>query len=126
MSVLKEEHGLQHFIIGNDEAELELAAESRSFVNRVNHQVRKRQTRFSNGTEWRNNFMIWGMFMAVSMESAVFMGKNYLNICQSIANTTDLTLKQVFDIFARMVSEQEEILDWKHVSLKIIHGNTCH
>ena len=32
--------------------------------------------------------------MAVTMESAVFMGKNYQNNCHSIANTTDLTLKQ--------------------------------
>ena len=31
--------------------------------------------------------MIWRMFMAVTMESAVLMGKNYLNNCQSIANT---------------------------------------
>ena len=49
------------------------------------------------------------MFMAVTMESAVFMGKNYLNNCQSIANTTDLTLKQMFDISTRLVSEQDEI-----------------
>ena len=33
----------QQFVIGNDEAELELSAESRSFLNRVNDQVRKRQ-----------------------------------------------------------------------------------
>ena len=33
----------QRFVIGNDEAELELSVESRSFVNRVNDQVRKRQ-----------------------------------------------------------------------------------
>ena len=33
--------------------------------------------------------------MAVTMESAVFMGKNYLNNCHSIANTKDLTLKQM-------------------------------
>ena len=37
------------------------------------------------------------------------MGKNYLNNCQSIANTTDLTLKQMFDISAGLVSEQNEI-----------------
>ena len=30
----------QQFVIGNDEAELELTVESRSFVNRVNDQVR--------------------------------------------------------------------------------------
>ena len=47
--------------------------------------------------------------MTVTMESAVFMGKNYLNNCQSIVNTTDLTLKQMFDISTRLVSEQDEI-----------------
>ena len=61
------------------------------------------------------------------MESAVFMGKNYLNNCQSIANTTDLTLQQMFDISTRLVSEQDEISgletigwenhSWKYLSL---------
>ena len=45
--------------------------------------------------------MIWGMFMTVTMKSAVYMGKNYLNSCQSIVNTTDLTLEQMFDISKR-------------------------
>ena len=61
------------------------------------------------------------------MESAVFMGKNYLNNCQAIANTTDLTLKQMFDMSTRLVSEQDEISgletigwenhSWKYLSL---------
>ena len=46
--------------------------------------------------------------MAVTMGSAVFMGKNYQNNCHSIANTTDLTLKQMFDISTKLVSEQAE------------------
>ena len=100
----------QQFVIGNDEAELELSVESRSFVNRVNDQVRKRQKRISNVTEdGEKHSMIWRMFITVIMESAVFMGKNYLNNCQSIANTTDLTLQQIFDISTRLVSEQGEI-----------------
>ena len=71
----------------------------------------------------RNIFMIWGMFMTVTMESAVFMGRNYLNNCQSIANTTDLKLKQMFDTSARLVSEQDEIsglktLGWEQHSWK--------
>ena len=37
----------QQFIIGDDEAELELSLGSRSFLDRVNHQVRKRQKRSS-------------------------------------------------------------------------------
>ena len=91
----------QQFVIGNDEAKLDLS---------VNIQVRKRQKRISNVTEdGEKQSMIWGMFMTVTMESAVFMGKNYLNNCQSIVNTTDLTLKHMFDISTRLVSEQDEI-----------------
>ena len=41
----------QLFVIGSDKAEMELSAESRSFVNRVTDQVRKRQKRISNVTE---------------------------------------------------------------------------
>ena len=64
----------QQFVIGNDEAELELSVESRSFVNRVNDQVRKRQKRISNVTEdGEKHSMIWGMVMTVTMKSAVFM-----------------------------------------------------
>ena len=39
----------QQFIIGNDETESELSVESRSFLNRVNDQVRKRQETFFDG-----------------------------------------------------------------------------
>ena len=50
----------QQFVIGIDEAELELSVESRSFVNRVNDQVRKRQKRISNVTEdGERHSMIW-------------------------------------------------------------------
>ena len=36
----------QNFVMGNDETELELFVESRSFVNRVNDQVRKDRNEF--------------------------------------------------------------------------------
>ena len=65
--------------------------------------------------------------MSVTLESAVFMGKNYLDNLHSITNTKDLTLKQMFDISARLVSEQDEISgvetigwenhSWKYMSL---------
>ena len=59
--------------------------------------------------------------MAVTMESATFMGKNFQNNRNSIANTTDLTLKQMFDISAKLVSEQDEIsgletIGWENLS----------
>ena len=94
----------------------------------MNDQVQKKQKRISNVTgDGEEHSMIWRMFMAVTMESAVFMGKNYLNNCHSIANTKDLTLKQMFDISTRLVSEQDEISgletirwenhSWKYLSL---------
>ena len=49
------------------------------------------------------------MYMAVTMGSAVFMGKNFRINQKSIVNTADLTLKQMFDISTKLVSEQEEI-----------------
>ena len=51
---------LQIFVMGNDETELELSVESRSFANRVNDQVRKRQKRISNVTGvGEQHSMIW-------------------------------------------------------------------
>ena len=65
--------------------------------------------------------------MAVTMESAIFMGKNFQNNRNSITNTTDLTLQQMFDISTRLVSEQNEMSgletigcenhSWKYLSL---------
>ena len=61
--------------------------------------------------------------MSVTLESAVFMGKNYSDNWHSIKNTKDLTQKQMFDIFAKLVSEQDEIcgvktIGWKNHSWK--------
>ena len=84
----------QQFIIGEDETELDLSLGSRSFLDRVNAQVRKRQKRSSmNATEDRDKHsVIWGMFMSLTLESAVFMEKNYSDSWHSIKNTTDLTM----------------------------------
>ena len=65
--------------------------------------------------------------MVVTMESAVFTGKKNQNNHNSIMNTADLTLKQMFDISAKLVAEQDEISgletigwekhSWKNLSL---------
>ena len=67
------------------------------------------------------------MFMAVTMNAATFMGKNFQDNQNFIMNTTDLTLKTMFDISAKLVGEQDEIINvdkiqwekhsWKHLSL---------
>ena len=65
--------------------------------------------------------------MAVIMNAATFMGKNFQDNQNSIMNTSDLTLKKMFDISAKLVSEQDEIFkvdtipwekhSWKYLSL---------
>ena len=82
-------------------------------MDRVNDQVRRRQKRSSmNVTEdGEEHSVIWGMFMSTTLESSVFMGKNYSNNWHSIKNTKDLTMKQFFDISAKLVSKQDGIYE---------------
>ena len=107
-----------NFVMGSDAAE---------FVSKVKDQVRKRQKRMSNVAEsGEEHSIIWGMFMAATMNAATFMGKNFPDNQNSIMNTSDLTLKKMFDISAKLVGEQEEIFNvgkihwekhsWKHLS----------
>ena len=70
----------QQFVIEDDETESELSLASRSFLDRVNDQVRKRQKRSSmNVTEdGEKHSVIWRMFMSLTLESSVFTGKELL------------------------------------------------
>ena len=47
--------------------------------------------------------------MAATMNAATFMGDNFMDNENSIKNCTDLTLKKMFDISEKLVSEQGEI-----------------
>ena len=59
----------QNFVMGNDETELEFSVESRSFVNRVNDQVRKKQKRISNvAGDGEEHSMIWDWNQQYSWE----------------------------------------------------------
>ena len=120
------QRGAQQFVIGDDETESDLSFGSRSFINRVSDQVRKRQKRISNVTEnGEKHSMIWGMFMSSTLESSVFMAKNHSDNWHFIKNTKDLTMKQMFDISAKLVFEQDEIygvktIDWENSSCKYL------
>ena len=66
------------------------------------------------------------MFMAATLNAATFMGKNFQDNQNSIMNTTDLTLKKLFDISAKLVGEQDEIFNVDKIHWENIHGNICH
>ena len=115
----QEEADSANFVMGSDAAE---------FVNKVKDQVRNRQKRMSNvAGSGEEHSIIWGMFVAVTMNAATFMGKNFQDNPNSIMNKTDLTMKKMFDFSAKLVGEQDEISNvekihwekhsWKHLSL---------
>ena len=67
------------FIVENDkmisytEAESELSLESRSFLHRVNDQVRKRQNQFSKDAtiDSDKHSVIWGMFLSSTLQASI-------------------------------------------------------
>ena len=76
----QEEAESETFVMGSDAAE---------YVNKVKDQVRKRQKRMSNVADsGEEHSIIWGMFMAATMNAATFMGKNFVDIQNSIMNST--------------------------------------
>ena len=102
MSVHHQEQAyFENFVMCSDAAE---------FVNKVKDQVRNRQKRMSNVAESGNEHsIIWGMFMATTLNAATFMGKNFSTIQSVVKNHESLTLKQMFDVTAQLVNDQEEI-----------------
>ena len=78
-------------------------------MNEVKDQVRKDRRMSGVAESGDEHSRIWGMFMAATMNAATFMGKNFLDNKNSIKNSTDLTLKKMFNISEKLVSEQEEI-----------------
>ena len=87
----------------------------------------KRQKRISNvAGEGEEHSTIWRMFMAVTMESSVLMGKNFQDNQNSIMNTADLTLKQMFDFLRNWWQNKMSSQVWKRLVGKNINGNICH
>ena len=48
------------------------------------------------------------MCMSSTLEASVFMGKNDSDNLHSIKNTEDLTMKQMFHIAEKLISEQSD------------------
>ena len=86
-----------------------MGSDAAEFVNKVKDQVRNRQKRMSNVAESvEEHLIIWGLFMAATLNAATFMGKNFSTIQSFVKNSEDLTLKQMFDVTAQLVNNQEE------------------
>ena len=63
--------------------------------------------------------------MSSTLQASVFMGKNYSENLHSINNTgKDLTMKQMFDIFEKLiVGRSDEICGVNTINWQILYGN---
>ena len=87
-----------------------MGSEITEFDNKVRNQVRIRQKRMSSIAEnCTEHSIIWGMFMDTTLNAATFMGKNFSTMQNVVKNQESLTLKQMFDVTAQLVNNQEEI-----------------
>ena len=120
------------FIIENEEtnsyteAESEMSLESRSFLHRVNDRVRKMQDQSSKDAtqDSDKHYLTWRMFVSSTLEASVFMVKNYSDNLHSIKNTEDFTMKQMFDMSQKLITEQSDeiyginTINWEDSSWK--------
>ena len=66
------------------------------------------------------------MFTSSTLQASVFMGKNYSDNWHSIKNTEDLTMKQMFDISEKLITEQSDeiyginTISWENSSRKYL------
>ena len=82
---------------GADSETFVMESDAAEFANNVKDQVRNRQKIVSNVADSsEEHSIIWGMFMAATMNAATFVGKNFSTIQKFIMNSEDLTLKQMF------------------------------
>ena len=87
-----------------------MGSEITEFVNKVRNQVRIRQNRMSSiADNCTEHSIIWGVFMATTLNAATFMGKNFSTMQNVVKNQESLTLKQMFDVTAQIVHNEEEI-----------------
>ena len=108
----------ENFVMGSDAAE---------FVNKVKDQVRNRQKRMSNVVEsGEKHSIMWGMFMAATLNATTFMGKNFSSVQNFVKNHEDFTLKQMFDVTAQLVNDRRKSMVWTKFSGKSTLGHVCH
>ena len=62
-----------------------------------------------NAEDCTEHSIIWRMFMATTLNAATFMGKNYSTMQNVVQNEENLTLKQMFDVTAQTIHNEDEI-----------------
>ena len=68
-----------------------MGSDTTEFVDKVRNQVRIRQKRMSSIAEnCSEHSIMWGMFMATTLNAATFMGKNYSTMQNVVKNEDNI------------------------------------
>ena len=62
-----------------------------------------------NAEDCTEHSITWGIFMAATLNAATFMGKSYSTMRNVVQNGEKITLKQMFDITATTINNDEEV-----------------
>ena len=89
------------------------------FVDKVKDQVRSRQKRMSNVADsGEEHSIIWGMFMASTINAATFMGKNFMEFHHEFHGShLEENVRHHSKIGGRTRRDQQCGQNWKHLSL---------
>ena len=66
------------------------------------------------------NTAIWGIFLSVTLQAAVHLGKDYTEILRSTKNQTKKSSRLLFQVTQKLITDQTEItgittIDWREV-----------
>ena len=107
----------EKFIVGSDTTE---------FVNKVMNQVRIRQKRMSsNAEDCTEHSIIWGMFMATTLNAVTFMGKNYSTMQNVVQNEENLTLNRCLTSLHKRSTMKTKFIVWTKSCVRRILGHNC-
>ena len=105
-----------------------MGSEATEFVNKVRDQVQIRQKRMSSIAEnCTEHSIIWGMFMATTLNAATLMGKNFSTIQSVVKSHESLTLKKNCLMSQRKQSTmRKKLMAWTKFCIRRILGHNCH
>ena len=122
----QEEARPQHFVTRNNETELELSLQSRSFVNRVNDQVRKRQKNVER-CRLRRRILLFGECLWLKQWSQRYSWERLFRTIVFPLRTLQISHFNKCSTYLRYwCQNKRRSQDWRRLVGRIIHGNVCH
>ena len=89
--------------------------------------MRIRQKRMSNDAEdCTEHSIIWGMFLATTLNAVTFMGKNYSTMQNVVQNEEKINIEtDVWTSLHKRSTMRKKFIVWIKSCIRRIHGHNC-